>query len=147
MHIDTWLEPKHVSFCNLRLYEGFAPTSNRTGWCLDFNAFPEEQFQHGTEAGAGSGALNASCGISGSDNMTDGGDYVASLLGERPSYFVGSYQLAIPLKWFAVEGSTTNNLPDNLQSVWIYSDGTMRIQKNGVTWERKTDGTCRIISE
>ena len=147
MHIDTWLEPQNVSFCHLRLFEGFAPTSNRTGWCLDLDVFPEELFQHGAEAGAGSGALNASFGISGSNNLTEGGDYIASLLGYRHSYYAGSYQLAIPLKWFAEGGGTTNNLPNNLQSVWIYSNGTMRIQKNGVIWERDVDGTCRTITE
>jgi hypothetical protein len=55
--------------------------------------------------------------------------------------------LDIPLKWFAEGGGITNNLPNNLQSVWIYSNGTMRIQKNGVTWERDVDGTCRTITE
>ena len=147
MHIDTWLEPSYVSFSHLRLYEGYAPTINRTGWCLNYEAFPEQFFQHGIEAGAGSGTLNGSAGISDIGNLSLNGDYVASILGSWTSYLDGSYQLAIPLKWFAVDGAVTNSLPVNMQTVWVFSNGTMRIQKNGVTWERDIDGACRQIEE
>ena len=140
MHIDTWLEPLYVSFSHLRLFEGYAPTSNRTGWYQDYSRFPESYLEHGTNAGAGDGTNVGSVAVTANENLTDGGDCVASWIGACPAYTNGSYQLVIPLKWFAVGGGITNSLPSNLQTAWVYSNGTMRIQKNGVTWERALTG-------
>ena len=147
MHCDTWLEPTYVSFHQLRLYEGFAPTSNRTGWYLDYEVFPEVLLQHGEAAGAGSGAANMNFGVSDVGNFTINGDFAGTWIGERSTYTNGSYQLDIPLRWFAIGGSTTNSLPDNVQTAWIYSNGTMRVQKNGITWERTIEGVSRQIIE
>ena len=140
MHIDTWLEPSYVSFNHLRLFEGYAPTSNRTGWYLDYSRFPESYLEHGVNAGAGDATNYGSFDVTDNENLTDAGDCVASWIGACPAYTNGSYQLAIPLKWFAEGGGVTNNLPTNLQTIWVYSNGTMRIQKNGITWELALTG-------
>ena len=147
MHIDTWLEPLYVSFKHLRLYEGYAPTCNRRGWYLDLEEFPEEMLCHNAETGAGSGTYGGSFGIAEVGNMSENGDFVGSWIGSRLAYTNGAYQLAIPLKWFVEGGATTNTLPINLMSVWVYSNGTMRVQKNGVTWERPLGGTGHSVSE
>ena len=130
MHIDTWLEPSYVSFRHLRLFEGFAPTSNRTGWYQDMVRFPEEFLCHNADSGAGTGSQ--SVGVTNDGNFTENGDYVGTWIGACPAYTNGSYQLAIPLRWFAEGGMVTNSLPTNIQTAWVYTNGTMRIEKNGV---------------
>ena len=144
MHIDTWLEPVYVSFEHLRLHEGYAPPTNRTGWYLDYHAFPLEDIEHGSNAGAMGD--NGSVGILSPSNLVGSGDCVAAVIGWRPAYTNGSYQLSIPLKWFAKGGSYTNNLPDNIQTAWVYSNGTMRVSKNGCAMERTTNDNYRVIS-
>ena len=140
MHIDTWLEPTYVSFSNLRLFEGFAPTSNRTGWYLNYLLFPESNLEHGVAAGAGGLSNVDSVGITSYGNFTEGGDCVASWIGAHNSYENGSFQLIIPLKWFVEGSEITYSLPHNVQTTWVYSNGTMRIQKCGVDWERTLSG-------
>jgi hypothetical protein len=68
------------------------------------------------------------------------------MIGYSDEFCDGAFQLAIPLKWYAIEGGATNSLPTNLQSVWVYTNGTMRVQKNGVTWERTIDGASYQIT-
>ena len=145
MHIDTWLEPSYVSFRHLRLFEGFAPTSNRTGWYQDLARFPEGFLCHNADAGAGT--ATQSVGIAGNGNFTENGDYVGTWIGACPAYTNGSYQLAIPLRWFAEGGLTTNDLPANIQTAWVYTNGTMRIEKNEVIWERTLNGVSYQVTE
>ena len=73
--------------------------------------------------------------------------HLSAFIGTRSAYSNGAYQVAIPLRWFAIGGAVTNSLPINLQSIWVYSNGTMRVQKNGITWERSLDGTSHQVVE
>ena len=136
MHIDTRLEPLNVSFQHIRIYEGYAPPINRTGWYQDIGAFPDDRLEHGQAAGAGSGANGQNEGVTTAGNLTENGDFVASYIGDGNPYYDGSYQLSIPVYWFADGGSITNRLSDSVQTMQIYSNGTMRVNKNGVTWEQ-----------
>ena len=145
VHIDTWLEPSYVSYTNIRLFEGVAQPSDRRGWYLDVNTFPDEDLQHNVNAGASVNPETEYIAIGTSGNLTQLGDYVASICITTNEYFYGSYKLEIPLKWYAEAGLVTNSLPDNVQTVWIYSNGTMRIRKNGVVWERSLSGfECQV---
>ena len=145
MHVDTWLEPSYVSFLHVRLYEGYAPPINRQGWYQDLEMFPDDRLEHGDAAGAGSGTLSGSVAITEIENRTDGGDLVAAFVSPTNTYYYGSYQLSIPLYWFVEEGGSTNLLENVVQSAWIYSNGTMRINKFGVTWERWINGLeCQV---
>ncbi|MBR3924901.1 MAG: hypothetical protein IKJ45_17415, partial [Kiritimatiellae bacterium] len=142
MRIDTWLEPTYVSFKHLRVYEGYAPVINRTGWYADVNAFPDDKIEHGANAGASNGGQTTS--VLATNNETGNGDCVAAYIGARPAYTNGSYQLSIPVYWFAEGGGYTNSLPNNsLQTAWVYSDGTMKVEKSGCTLERMTNGVFR----
>lgn len=136
MHIDTWLAPLYVSFQHIRIYEGYAPPINRTGWYQDIETFPDTKLEHSEEAGAGSGEPNKSAGITESRNRTVNGDFVASYITGGHPYYDGSYQLSIPVYWFADGDSVTNRLSDSVQTTQIYSNGTMRVNKNGLTWEQ-----------
>ena len=147
MHIDIWLEPSYVSFRHVRMFEGFAPTSNRTGWYEDLTTFPEAYLEHNAQAGAGSASLAGCMMVSDSQNLVDGGDCAGSWIGTCQAYYDGSFDLAIPLSWYAEGGGYTNSLPVNLQTISVYSNGTMRVSKNGVTWERTLDGTTHQISD
>lgn len=147
MHIDTWVQPSYVSFRHIRMFEGFAPTRNRTGWYEDYTMFPESYLEHNARAGAGEASLAGSLGVSDTNNITESGDCVAAWIGSCPLYQNGSYELAIPLFWYADGGSYTNNLPVNLQTVMVFSNGTMRVSKNGVTWERALDGSSHQVTE
>jgi len=143
MHIDTWLEPLFVSFQNVSIYEGYAPPIKRNGWYQDTNAFTIAWLEHGDAAGAFSNYAE----VSSTENFIDGGDVVAALMIPTNTYYNGSYQLSIPLYWFAKDGFVTNRLPDNVQCIQVYSNGTMRISKNGITWERCLDGTSHKVEE
>ena len=145
MHIDTWLEPSYVSFEHLRLYEGFANPSNRQGWYLDTDEFPDSAIRHDETNGASQDPATDFISIT-SGNNTHNGDFAGAMIGYSDEFCDGAFQLAIPLKWYAIEGGATNSLPTNLQSVWVYTNGTMRVQKNGVTWERTIDGASYQIT-
>ena len=147
MHIDTWVQPSYVSFRHVRMYEGFASTRNRTGWYEDYTMFPESYLEHNAQAGAGEASPSGSTGVTDSNNLTENGDCVAAWIGSSPQYQEGSYELAIPLFWYADGGGYTNSLPVNLQTVRVFSNGTMRVSKNGVTWERALDGLSHQVSE
>lgn len=147
MHIDTWLEPLYVSFQHIRIYEGYAPPINRTGWYQDIVEFPDEVLEHNHAAGAGSGDINGSVGVVETGNRTENGDLVGSYVGGAPPYYDGSYQLSIPVYWFTEGGGVTNRLPDSVQTMQIYSNGTMRANKNGVTWEQPLGGQGYPVTE
>ena len=147
MHIDTRLEPLNVSFKHVRIYEGYAPPINRTGWYLDTVRYPDEDLEHGAEAGAGSGANNDNVGITETGNLTENGDLAAAFITNTNVYYNGSYQLSIPVYWFAEEGTVTNRLSDNVQTIQVYANGTMRISKNGVTWEQPLGGQGHKVEE
>ena len=143
MHIDTWLEPLFVSFQNVSIYEGYAPPINRNGWYQDTNAFSIAWLEHGDAAGAFSNYAE----VSSTGNLIDGGDIVAALMIPTNTYYNGSYQLSIPAYWFAKDGSVTNHFANNVLTIQVYSNGNMRVSKNGVTWERCLDGTSHKIEE
>ena len=143
MHIDTWLEPLFVSFQNICVYEGYAPPINRYGWYQDTNAFSIAWLEHGDAAGA----FNDNAEVSATENLIEGGDIVAALMIPTNTYYNGSYQLSIPVYWFAKDGSVTNHFANNVQTIQVYSNGNMRVSKNGVTWERCLDGTSHKIEE
>ena len=63
------------------------------------------------------------------------------------TYYNGSYQLSIPVFWFAEDGLVTNQLPDNVQTAYVYSNGTMRVSKFGFTRERLIDGTEHQVED
>jgi len=147
MHIDTWLHPLYVSFQHIRIYEGYAPPTNREGWFQDAETFPDDDLEHGDDAGAGSGANNENEGVSATENRTENGDFVGMYIRRLPPYYDGSYQLAIPVYWFADGGSVTNRLPNSVQTMQIYSNGTMRVNKNDVTWEQPLGGQGYPITE
>lgn len=145
MHIDTWLEPTYVSFSHLRWYEGYAPPINRQGWYTDTSLFPDSAIEHGSAAGASDAVHSRS--ITAFGNETESGDCAAAVIGCCQAYTNGSYQLAIPLYWFVEGGGYTNTVPGNIQTAWVYSNGTMRINKNGVTMERTTNDVHSVIYE
>ena len=95
----------------------------------------------------GSGESNRNFGISDVGNLTLNGDYVGMWIGEWQAYYNGSYQLNIPLLWYVEGGEVTNSLPNNVQTVWVYTNGTMRVQKNGITWERTIEGVSHQVIE
>ena len=143
MHIDTWLEPTYVSFSNLRVYEGYAPAINRQGWYTDIVAFPIDELAHDYEAGATNetGAVK----ILDVGNFEENGDLVAAWMNPSTAYTNGSYQVSIPVYWFAEGGGYTNNLPDSVQTTWVTWDGTMGVSKNGCAMERSTNGVSTVI--
>jgi hypothetical protein len=143
MHIDTWLEPKYVSFKHLRVYEGYAPAINRQGWYRDFVAFPDDKLAHNYNAGATN--ATGAAGVKTYDNLIGEGDLVAAWMNPSASYTNGSYQYSIPVYWFAEGGGYTNNLPDSVQTMWVTWDGTMGVSKNGCAMERSTNGVYTVI--
>ena len=147
MHIDTWLEPLYVSFQHLHLYEGYAPPINRWGWYQDIVTFPDNILEHAEEAGASSGVDNDCAGVTATGNFTSNGDLIAAYIGYTNIYYNGSYQLSIPVYWFAKGGAVTNRISDNVQTILVYSNGTMRANKNGVTWEQPLGGQGHIVEE
>ena len=147
MHIDTWLEPLYVSFQHLHLYEGYAPPINRWGWYQDIVTFPDNILEHAEEAGASSGVDNDCAGVTATGNFTSNGDLIAAYIGYTNIYYNGSYQLSIPVYWFAKGGAVTNRISDNVQTILVYSNGTMHEKKNGVTWEQPLGGQGHIVEE
>ena len=143
MHIDTWLEPKYVSFKHLRVYEGYAPAINRQGWYTDIVAFPDDELAHNYNAGATN--ATGAAGVKTYDNLIGEGDLVAAWMNPSASYTNGSYQYSIPVYWFAEGGGYTNNLPDSVQTMWVTWDGTMGVSKNGCAMERSTNGVSTVI--
>ena len=102
---------------------------------------------HGVVAGASHDPAVSYCTIMEDGNRFSEGDCIASFMYTTNRYMNGSYQLEIPVKWYAVNGMVTNCLPDNVQTVWVYSNGTMRINKNGITWERQLNGLEHQVEE
>ena len=148
MHIDTWLEPLYVSFAKVRLYEGECPASNLTGWFLDQDQFPASLLAHDAAAGASSDPSAEYATIRDEGNYTQNGDTVGFLLYDATNnFYQGSYQLNIPLKWYVYNSLVTNALPDNVQTIWVLPNGAMRVNKNGVTWERRLDGQELQVEE
>ena len=147
VHIDTWLTPLHVSFANVRLYEGECNPTNRTGCFLDADRFTDDMLAHSVAAGASVDPSSDYVSIQSEGNRTQNGDTAGLLLYEESNLSNGSFQLNIPLWWYVHNGTSTNALPDNVQTIWIYTNGTMRVNKNGVTWERSQDGSEHQVEE
>ena len=137
----------NVSFQHLRIFEGYAPPINRCGWFQSLSIFADEDLEHGSEAGSGSGANNGNISVTATGNLTVNGDFAAFYITGIYPYRDGSYQLSIPVYWFAEGGSVTNRLSDNVQTTQVYSNGTMRVSKNGVTWEQPLGGDGHIVTE
>ena len=79
------------------------------------------------------------------DRVTDGKGACSDYMLEDPA---GSFSLEIPAYWYCSDSTAATALPvPNTQTTWLYSNGTMRISKCGVTWERDLDGTERQILE
>jgi hypothetical protein len=137
MKVDLYLEPNYVSFSKLKVFEGYAPTSNRQGWYEDYNFFPEELMQHGTpnlpieEYMLSASAVEVS-------NKISGGDVVGGWIGSLERYYGGSYELNIPVYWFVVDDdfSTPKLFTTCVQKTYIYENGKMRIEKFGKAVER-----------
>lgn len=138
-YIDTYLEPDYVSFRHLRLFECITPPSGRQGWYLDTNMFPDSAIGHTIGAGA---SLNPATDFFTIDdkNKTLSGDFIGSWIGVNSTYSNGSFRLDIPLKWYTVGSSVTNRMSDNVQTIWVYDNGSMRVEKNGVSWQRELNG-------
>jgi len=147
MHMDTWLEPLHVSFRHIRIYEGYAPPINKTGWYQDLETFPDVKLEHGEEAGAGSTEDGGNVGVSNAGNRIGNGDFVVAYIAGGTPYFDGSYQLAIPVYWFAEGSFAARHFWNSMQTTQIYSNGTMRVSKNGVTWEQPLGGQGHLVTE
>lgn len=147
MYIDVACEPLYVNFENVRIYEGIAPTSNRTGCFMDYNAFPEESLAHGSGNGAVVDYEKASYIKEG--NYLNGGDLVGFWFWPSGVYNEGSYELAIPQYWFA-EGDSPimpRLLTTSIQKVWVYSSGAVRVQKHGKSLQRETNGSVHQVGE
>ena len=104
------------------------------------NLFPDGQIEHSAQAGASSESSMQYSTIT-YENHTANGDYIGGWMGERESYSNGSYQVSIPLYWYTEDATITNSLPDNLQTIQVFENGTMRVTKFGLTWERSLDNT------
>ena len=147
MYIDVVCEPLYVSFENIKIYEGIAPTSNRTGCFSDYDAFPEESLAHGVGNGA---VVDYSCATSLQEgNYLSGGDCVGFWFWPNGVYNQGSYELAIPQYWFA-EGESQivpRLLTTSIQKVWVYSSGAIRVQKHGKSLQRELNGSIHQVGE
>ena len=135
MHIDVMVDPQYVNFEKVRIFEGYAPPINRTGWYLDYDLFPDRFLEHGIENGAVEDyVLSATRVMTG--NQLDGGDIVGSWIPTSDEYYSGSYSLDIPVKWFAVGNmnqlvSQPKLLMTSTQTISVFSNGTMKVQKFG----------------
>ena len=145
MYIETEVAPDYVSFKHIRIYEGFALPTEREGWYLDKEKFPDSNLQHDKESGQGSGTYQGSEGVLDIGNKTENGDFAGGWIGTLLAYTNGSYQLQIPVKWFVEGGSVTNNMMPNVQRISVFTNGNMRVEKNGIIWERSLDGSERQI--
>ena len=146
MHVDTFVEPLTVSFRAIRLFEGIAPPTERTGWYCDESRFPDEAIGHNVAAGAsGEPAIEFTQVVD--FNATENGDYVAAWVGSNGVYSNGSYQVSIPLYWYLEDSMVTNQLPNTIQSIQVFSNGTMRVSKFGIIWERTLEGNEQEIKE
>jgi hypothetical protein len=135
MHIDVMVDPQYVNFEKVRIFEGYAPPINRTGWYLDYDLFPDHFLEHRIENGAVEDyVLSATRVMTG--NQLYGGDLVGSWIPTSDEYYSGSYSLDIPVKWFAVDDmnqlvSQPKLLMTSTQTISVFSNGTMKVQKFG----------------
>ena len=147
MVMNLRIYPRNVSFYNLAVYEGVVGTSDRTGGFLDYAAFPEANYEHGIANGACSDPDRYALGVS-HENKVGDYDFAGTFVGCLNAYPAGSFSLEIPVYWYCSDSTAATALPvPNTQTTWLYSNGTMRISKCGVTWERDLDGTERQILE
>ena len=137
MKVDLYLEPNYVSFSKLKVFEGYAPTSNRQGWYEDYNFFPEELMRHGTPNLPIEKYMLSASGIDESNEII-GGDIAGGWIGSLERYYGGSYELNIPVYWFVVEDdlSAPKLFTTCVQKTYIYENGKMRIEKFGKAVER-----------
>ena len=145
MHMKTKVNPATVSFSRVKFYEGEVGTSGRYGICEDRGLFPENLFMHGSAAGASANPSVEYFTVM-DGNQTINGDYVATLVGSLASISPGGFTLEIPLFWYIDDASSATECTiKNTQISVIYGNGTTRVAKGGVTWERSLDGTSRQI--
>jgi hypothetical protein len=137
MKVDLYLEPNYVNFSKLKVFEGYAPTSNRQGWYEDYNSFPEELMRHGIPKLPIEEYRLSASSVDGSNEII-GGDIVGGWIGSLKRYYGGSYELNIPVYWFVENDdfSTPKIFTTCLQKTYIYENGKMRIEKFGKAVER-----------
>ena len=119
--------------------KGIAPPRGRQGWYLDTNMFPDSAIGHTIAAGASSDPATEFFTI-GNMNKTSNGDYIGSWVGSANTYSNGSYRVDIPVSWYTVGCSVTNRISDSVQTMWVFDNGSMRVNKNGVSWHRELNG-------
>ena len=146
-HIETRVLPDYVSFAHIRLFEGVVLPSDRQGWYQDVGKFPDSMIAHDFQSGASRDPGVEYSAVDEFFNRTLGGDFIAAFVGPTNGCMNGSYTLRIPLKWYVANSLVTNSLPDNVQTIQAFANGTMRINKNGVTWERSLDGNEHLVEE
>ena len=147
MSMNWRVYPRNVSFYSLFVYEGVVGTSERSGCFLDYTTFPEANYEHSVANGACSDPYLYALDV-GYDNTTDNPDFAGTFVGCLSAYSPGSFSLGIPVYWYCNDSTSPTAFPvPNTQTTWLYANGTMRISKCGVTWERDLDGTERHIQE
>ena len=147
MMMNGRVNPCNVSFYRLFVYEGVVGTSERSGCFLDYTTFPEANYEHSIANGACANPYLEASAV-GYDNTTDNPDFAGTFVGCLSAYSPGSFSLGIPVYWYCNDSTSPTAFPvPNTQTTWLYSNGTVRISKCGVTWERDLDGTERQIQE
>ena len=147
MHIDTKVYPLSVSFACVSLYEGEVGTSGRFGCFTNLVRFPESEYRHGVSSGATLDPDQEHIEIVGL-NSTRFGDNVAVRIGPWADPLPGGFSLEIPLFWYVEDSDeAVECVEKNTQSVQLFSNGTTRISKNGIVWERPLGGGSYQVQE
>ena len=147
MVMNLRIYPRNVSFYSLTVYEGVVGTSDRMGGFRDYAAFPEANYEHSIANGACSDPDKCALSVS-YENKVGDNDFAGTFVGCLNTYPAGSFNLQIPVYWYCSDSTSATPLPvTNMQTTWLYTNGTMRINKCGITWERDLDGTERQIQE
>ena len=140
MKADVCIMPGDVCFSKIRFYESEAPATHRTGLFCDEIIYPDSMIGHN----ANNGARTADDALSvGDDNVVVGFDIAGGWLAtsnESQEYVSSQYRLDIPVFWFVYDGDNTiadgHRMRDSIQIVYLLTNGTMGVYKQGVYRER-----------
>jgi hypothetical protein len=132
------LTPSYVNFQNIFIKEGFAPMSERVGCFADEVMFPQAEYSHNVNAGAG---LICEVGL---HNYIEHYDAIGVQFGRIPNMY-GSYSLPIPVYWGVSRDSCNNQFAVTTQIVSVNpvivdSDGAYldtTVSKCGVSFTRR----------
>ena len=132
------LTPSYVNFQNIFIKEGFAPMSERVGCFVDEVMFPQAEYSHNVNAGAG---LICEVGL---HNYIEHYDAIGVQFGRIPNMY-GSYSLPIPVYWGVSRDSCNNQFAVTTQIVSVNpvivdSDGAYldtTVSKCGVSFTRR----------